>query len=252
MRGSSAGAGRSWRDPSPSGSAGRYRPGAKGKPAACYSYLLVDKVPRGTSDAGAPDRHDGSGPTGTRVRILDVAERLVQSRGFNGFSYADVASELGVTNASLHYHFPGKSELGEALIERYARRFLHALERIDAECSDANQKLARYVALYADVLKDQRMCLCGMLAADYATLPPGMRTGVITFFDQNQAWLERVLEQGREAGSLQYDSSAATQAQLIIGTLEGAMLVARPYGDPDRFALTASRLLATLANPLAP
>ena len=53
---------------------------------------------------------------GTAGRILDVAERLVQLRGFNGFSYADVAAELGITKASLHYHFPGKAELGEALI----------------------------------------------------------------------------------------------------------------------------------------
>jgi TetR/AcrR family transcriptional repressor of nem operon len=57
--------------------------------------------------------------TGTRGRILDTAERLVQTRGFNGFSYADVATELGVTKASLHYHFPGKAELGEALVARY-------------------------------------------------------------------------------------------------------------------------------------
>ena len=54
----------------------------------------------------------------TAARILDVAERLVQTRGFNGFSYADVASELDVTKASLHYHFPGKAELGQALIAR--------------------------------------------------------------------------------------------------------------------------------------
>src|SRR2546421_262559 len=53
---------------------------------------------------------------GTAGRILDVAERLVQLRGFNGFSYGDVASELKVTRASLHYHFHGKAELGQALI----------------------------------------------------------------------------------------------------------------------------------------
>lgn len=59
-----------------------------------------------------------SRPTTDRVRaaerILDVAERLVQQRGFNGFSYRDVAAELGITTARLHYHFRGKGELGEA------------------------------------------------------------------------------------------------------------------------------------------
>jgi TetR/AcrR family transcriptional regulator, transcriptional repressor for nem operon len=67
--------------------------------------------------------------TDTPSRILDVAERLVQERGFNGFSYADVAGELEVTKASLHYHFAGKAELGEALIGRYAARFADAPAR---------------------------------------------------------------------------------------------------------------------------
>lgn len=71
------------------------------------------------------------GNADTASRILDVAERLVQSRGFNGFSYADVAAELKLSKASLHYHFPGKAELGEALIARYAARFADALEEID-------------------------------------------------------------------------------------------------------------------------
>ena len=67
----------------------------------------------------------------TSERILDIAERLVQTRGFNNFSYADIASELGITTASLHYHFPGKAELGQALITRYAERFSQALDQIE-------------------------------------------------------------------------------------------------------------------------
>src|SRR5204862_4471611 len=89
----------------------------------------------------------------TATRILDVAERLVQIRGFNGFSYADVATELGITKASLHYHFPGKAELGQALIARYAERFTTSLGRIDHDEPDARAKLESYAALYADVLR---------------------------------------------------------------------------------------------------
>ena len=73
----------------------------------------------------------------TPERILDVAERLVQTRGFNNFSYADIAKELEITTASLHYHFRGKAELGQALITRYAERFGDSLERIDTEVPDA-------------------------------------------------------------------------------------------------------------------
>ena len=143
-----------------------------------------------------------AGQADTASRILDVAERLVQSRGFNAFSYADVAAELNVTKASLHYHFPGKAELGEALIARYAQRFAEALGAIDAGAGDAPARLAAYARIYGDVLRDQRMCLCGMLAADYETLPEPMQAAVIEFFDENLAWLARRGRAGRHEGTL--------------------------------------------------
>lgn len=186
--------------------------------------------------------------TDTAAGILDVAERLVQVRGFNGFSYADVASELGVTTAALHYHFAGKAELGEALIRRYAARFAAALAEIDARGTDAPAKLDAYASLYLDVLRDERMCLCGMLAADYQTLPQPMRDAVVRFFDDNEAWLGRVLQQGQAAGTLRVTGSAEEAAQTIVGGLEGAMLVARPYGGTARFEAAASRLLASVRS----
>jgi TetR/AcrR family transcriptional regulator, transcriptional repressor for nem operon len=189
----------------------------------------------------AARRQRGEGDT--QARILDVAERLVQSRGFNAFSYADVAAELGITKPALHYHFAGKAELGNALLERYATRFAAALDTIDAGCVDAPAKLTAYTELYAQVLAQQRMCLCGMLAADYQTLPDSMKHAVIRFFDHNETWLAGVLEQGRQHGALAFEGSSGESAQLIIGALEGAMLVARPYRDVGRFRAVAARLI---------
>jgi len=185
---------------------------------------------------------------GTASKILDVAERLVQLRGFNGFSYADVAEELGISKASLHYHFAGKAELGEALIERYASRFTQSLHEIDTRPVDARAKLAAYSKLYGDVLQRKRMCLCGMLAAEYQTLPKPMRSAVVSFFDDQEAWLVGVFDQGREEGTLRFSGPASEAAQMIVGGLEGAMLVTRPYGDPSRFRAAAEHLLASFAT----
>lgn len=182
----------------------------------------------------------------TDGRILDVAERLVQIRGYNAFSYADIASELSITKASLHYHFASKAELGRALIDRYSQRFAAALRTIDHDIADAPSKLAGYVALYADVLAAQRMCLCGILAAEYQTLPDPMRDAVLRFFDANEVWLARVLDEGRRQGSLNFSGAPEEEARSIIGNLEGAMLVARSYGDSARFAAAAQHLLAGL------
>lgn len=184
----------------------------------------------------------------TAERILDIAERLLQTRGFNNFSYADIAKELGMTTASLHYHFPSKAELGQALITRYATRFGEALERIDREVSDAPAKLEAYASLYAGVLQGKRMCMCGVLAAEYQTLPRPMRRAVIAFFDDNQRWLSDVLQQGQAENTLAFSEPADEVAQSILSTLEGAMLVARPYGDLAKFNATTHQLLSRLAR----
>jgi TetR/AcrR family transcriptional regulator, transcriptional repressor for nem operon len=202
---------------------------------------------RAGSSTGGAGRGAAQVPTASRV--LDVAERLVQVRGFNGFSYADIAAELHITKASLHYHFATKADLGEALIARYATRFFGALDAADSDGTSAPAKLSAYAKLYADVLSQQRICLCGMLAAEYPTLPPPMQSAVLEFFDHNEAWLQAVLEQGRNEGSLEFPGPARDAARMIISGLEGAMLVTRPYRDAARFQVAADSLLASLTVP---
>jgi TetR/AcrR family transcriptional repressor of nem operon len=196
-----------------------------------------------------PAKRDSTETNDTAARILDIGERLVQVRGFNGFSYADVAAELDMTKAALHYHFPGKAELGRALIERYTERFVAALADIDERVAEAPAKLEAYADLYAGVLRGQRMCLCGMLAAEYQTLPDPMRPAVIAFIDANEAWVEKVLSDGQRAGTIAVPGQAADAARLIVSGLEGAMLVARPYGDIARFDTAAAGLLASFGAP---
>jgi TetR/AcrR family transcriptional regulator, transcriptional repressor for nem operon len=185
--------------------------------------------------------------TDTADRMLDLAERLVQTRGFNGFSYADIASALEVTKASLHYHFPTKAELGRRLIERYSDAFTTALAALDESGVDAGEKLRAYVDIYAGVLRNERMCLCGMLAGDYVTLPEPMKSAVTRFFEANELWLAAVLKQGRAEGDLQFAGDPLEVARLLVGSLEGAMLVARSFNDVSRFQSIADRLLSDLS-----
>jgi TetR/AcrR family transcriptional regulator, transcriptional repressor for nem operon len=182
----------------------------------------------------------------TPGRILDVAERLVQTRGFNSFSYADIGQALHITKASLHYHFPTKAKLGERLIERYRTSFLTALDRIDRSELTISAKLTAYVRIYEDVLARNRMCLCGMMAADYATLPKPMREEVRRFFDLNDAWLTELLRRGRDDAELAFEGAPVEAARVLVAALEGAMLLARSLGDPSRLHAAARRLLADL------
>lgn len=189
-----------------------------------------------------PGRADG-----TAAQVLDVAERLVQLRGFNGFSYADVAAELGITKAALHYHFASKGDLGAALISRYIARLAGRLEALDADCPTALERLRGYVSLYRNMLAEGRLCLCAMLAAEYQTLPEPMQAEVLRFFIFNESWLEPVLSRAEAEGAVRLDGPARDAAVALVAGLEGAMLVARPFGDLARFEAAAANLLGGLA-----
>lgn len=204
-------------------------------------------MPRASSTAPS-GRPAGRRASDTADRVLDAAERLAQVRGFNGFSYADVSAEVGVTKASLHYHFPSKAVLGRALIERYTRRFGQALASIVEREPSALPRLRGYGGLYADVLAQGRICLCGMLAAEYETLPKPMQRAIRAFFDANETWLADVLADGRRARELAFPGDPREAARHWISTLEGAMLLARSYGDPARLFDATDRLLAAHAR----
>jgi len=182
----------------------------------------------------------------TGDRILDIAERLVQTRGYNGFSYADIAAELCITKASLHYHFASKGRLGERLVERYHARFMAVLAEIETTEGDAVGRLSAYAAVYARVLESGRICLCGMLATDYRTLPGPVQERVRAFFAANHAWLGAVVADGQASARITFVGSLEDAARLMLSALEGAMLVAHALGDPEHFRAASEALLRGL------
>jgi len=133
-----------------------------------------------------------------------------------------------------------------ALVSRYRRDFLDALEAIESRGEDVVAQLERYVDLYRAVLRKRRMCMCGMLAADVATLPRPMRESVAEFFAENEAWLARVLAAGKKRGELGFTGSAASMAAFFVSSLEGGMLVSRGRGEIEHLDNVAEQLLASV------
>jgi TetR/AcrR family transcriptional repressor of nem operon len=185
----------------------------------------------------------------TRDRILDVSQRLIQARGFSAFSYADIAAAIGIRKASIHHHFPTKAELAVALMVRYRAVFDGALAQIVADKSAAPARLKAYQQLFANVLRDDhRLCMCGMFAADFDALPHEVRSEVRAFFDDNEAWLAKVLADGKRRGELAFRGTPKARARVVLSSLEGAMLVARTYRDVAMFESIAERVLADAAR----
>ncbi|GMK43486.1 TetR family transcriptional regulator [Paenibacillus glycanilyticus] len=179
--------------------------------------------------------------------ILDTAQALVQEVGFNGFSYAHIAEKVGIRTASIHYHFPNKEDLGEALITRYHKGFLATVAQIDADTQNNLDKLRKYINIFSIPVDSYCTCLSVMLSSDLATLSEKVGARLADFFTANLAWVERVLEEGRREGHLRFEGSASTRAHLILASLQGAQLLARSYRDASRFAIIADGVLSALA-----
>ncbi len=179
-------------------------------------------------------------------RILDTAQLLVQTRGYNAFSYGDVAAAVGIRKASIHYYFPSKGDLGLRLMERFRQTCRAAMAEIDRSEIDPRARLERYAALFQATLKNGRMCLCGMLASEFASLPEVVRAEVLAAFNDQEAWLIEVLRAGRQAGLFRADVPVEEQARTLIAGLEGATLLSRLHGSPGHLQATARGLLVAL------
>jgi TetR/AcrR family transcriptional repressor of nem operon len=185
----------------------------------------------------------------TADQILDVAEALIQRRGYNAVSYADLAAELDLTTAAIHYHYPSKADLGQAVVARYRRTNAEKRAAIRARADTVRERLRQYVDLYVDVLAEGGLCLCGGLAADAATLPEAVRREVRGFFDDQETWLTGVLEEGTDRGvGLSGCKTPRQAAALFLAALEGAMITHRAQDrDHDAYRDSLRRLIDTVA-----
>ncbi len=179
--------------------------------------------------------------------ILSVAQDLVQTKGYNGFSYRDIAAVIGIKSASIHYHFPTKGDLGRDATVRYSNAFAQALQALLESTDSARERIEGYAALFRATLVEQnRLCLCGVLAGEVETVPDDVKVEVARFFEAQTIWLEGVLQSGIDNGEISSCRDASTWAVTILSSLEGGMLVARGSGDSNRFDVVKENLLRVL------
>jgi len=174
--------------------------------------------------------------------ILDCAQALIQKRGYNGFSYADISSVVNIRKASIHHHFPTKAELAVAVIERYRDAFNACLLTINAQ-HDWINKIDQYAQLYKQVLQEDKLCLCGMLASDADTLPDEVTTVIRDFFIENADWLSEILT----ASHLNLPHERRTNiAWQIINLLQGGVIMARILQNMSVFTSSYEEMMRQL------
>ncbi len=179
--------------------------------------------------------------------LLDAAQKLVQDRGFNDFSYRDLAESVGIRSASIHYHFPTKTDLGVALVARYRAGMEATVEGLTAEGLASRDELDRYMNILAEAIdRGHRRCVCGVLGAELSTLELPLRREVTGFFLDNEGYLSRLLERGVGAGEFKLLASPAVTGKALFAILQGGMLAACVFGQADRFLAVADFIRQSL------
>jgi AcrR family transcriptional regulator len=162
---------------------------------------------------------------------MDLAEALLHDKGYNGFSYADISSELGVKNAAVHYHFRTKQELAVAVIQRYRDRFKLWVNNARVKDLPPERKLDWFFGIYAQMRADNgKVCLAGVLETEFNSIPEAVRAQTQAMTGEFLEWLEAALQEGREAGVFHFGGSAADKSALILASLQGALQMARALG----------------------
>jgi len=156
----------------------------------------------------------------TAQSIIDIAERMIRNGGYHSFSFRQIADELRIKSASIHYHFPTKEALGEAVVSRYTKKFLAIL----GEPEDYKDAIGHYIQAFQKSLKEnKRACLCGVLAAESGKLPDSIREALTEFTEKNLKWLEAALKSEKSDWSA---GKVRDTAAVIFSALEGAVIFA--------------------------
>jgi TetR/AcrR family transcriptional repressor of nem operon len=181
--------------------------------------------------------------TTTADNIVTLADSLIRKKGFNAFSYADIAAVMDIRNSAVHYHFPSKSDLGRAVIAAEQRRVMDY--RKSHETADGEQHLKHLINTFYDRSQQNAVCLMGALTPEFATFDPEMQQAVRQLCLDIQEWVAASLETARSTGALTFNGDAASRAALVISTLLASLLLAR-VENANLFPAMINQLLEDL------
>jgi len=182
----------------------------------------------------------------TKTQIMDHAETLMRSRGFNGFAFRELADAVGIKSASVHYHFPTKGDLAVSIMQRYQERFISALDSISNRQQSALKHYSEFIHFYQFVVKQEKsLTLCMMIGQSKAILPKEVSTQLENLINSILTWLTALIRQLEPGLTHQ---QAKEKATLIHAALQGGIIGALATNDIQYFERVAKQLEGFFSN----
>jgi TetR/AcrR family transcriptional repressor of nem operon len=186
------------------------------------------------------------------AEIAACAQSLLTTRGYNGFSYADISEAVHISKASIHFHFPSKAELVQTVVQRYREQGRDALAALEKQITDPLDRLHAYTGYWEACIRDgtASFCVCAMLGSELSAIPESVAIEVRGHFLDLVRWLATILEQGAAKGTFLLRTDPQAEAAALMATVHGGMLAARVYGDPEVFATIVQQSVRQLLAPI--
>lgn len=161
----------------------------------------------------------------TRKKIVVIADQLIRSKGYNAFSYADIASTLNIKNAAIHYHFPSKAALGKAVIVESREKFTKNTEQWAV--LSTYEQVEAFVDMYSKNGKNGGICFMGALGSSFNTLPEEMQRELEQAHHEITVWLKEILRLGKENEELTFDETPEEMSNLITSGMLASLILER-------------------------
>ena len=183
-----------------------------------------------------------------RERLLDAAEEMVQERGLSAVSFQQLANAVGLSKPSVFHHFPTKEALASALVERCQTKYGPEYAAIIDDDLPAPEKLRTVAAVFAQGLRDNRLCLLSSLGQSAPTLSDTVRDDLRLSVTRTIDRFARVFEQGAREESLAFEGAPTDAAAAFLALLEGLQVLARAKRDVELFTNAAMSYIASVTR----
>ena len=171
----------------------------------------------------------------TREGIIQLGDQLIRGKGFNAFSFYDISKKLKIKNASIHYHFPTKTDLGLSILEDHTKKLLALIKSTTTKSPVF--KLNAFLSIYTKIKAEGRVCLVGSLATDLHTVDVKMAKDLKTFANKILEWVTAILEEGRQKKVFSFQGSARTKALMVITNMLASLQLSRLTGEKDFYTI---------------
>lgn len=177
--------------------------------------------------------------------LLNKAEQLVRTRGFDAMSFADLANAADIKKASVHYHFPTKADLAAKMIGRYRDDVQAHLNAVAESATKSADQARKFLKMYEDALLDgNAVCLCVAMSSARDSFDAATRSELAAFQEMATGWLKTLFI--TNDGTIEGVEDATQEAQALFALVEGAQLVARAHCDVSKFTQATALFVGRL------